>query len=279
MNAISALYEGSEAGKKAEEMRLSYIRMLNDYSNFRKILDALKTDALARENEDLENAVDNIISVLDATYVTNVGTYFDATTRVIDETGNQLATSTEAGSKTALISFGEKSAQTLITKILDRAITKGTGAAIGPLAIASISAKIVQGISNYDEVFDDSTELATMSSMHRKASFSLSKPNDEVGPYMMALYAKLESEGAGKAAEFVSGLDSNSIKDVFKGILMMGFYPAIAPIGSIAQSMDVTVNEFGIDNDEQEAIVHMLQNEQASFDNYMRKYLQNAGTN
>ena len=275
MNAISALLEGMEEGEKVKEMRAAYINMLNDYDRSRSILDAMKEDAKARKNKGLEKAIDTIIGVLNTAYQANLEQYFDATVKMMDSMGEMLPTAEEAQSETFWKSFGKKSAQTLAMTAVD-AVAKCVAT---PLTILSISAKILKAVSNYDEIFDASLELTALSSMRSDSSISLYEYTEQVSPYTLALYAKLESEGCEKAAEFVSTLSSdedvdNSMHNIILSLYYTNF-PAMAVVEKAAESMDVDLEEFGIGNDERETVVNMLKKEKKHYDEYARQCLQN----
>ncbi len=270
MNAISSVMEGMEAGAKVKKMQSAYIQMLNDYSRSREILDQLKADAAARDNRDLENAVDSIADVLDATYAANLREYFDATTQLMDSMGNELKTADETKLETTLITFGEKTVQTILMDFVAE-----------PIAIASTAAKILKCVTNYDEIFDASTELSALSTMRQKASLSLLEYSDQVSPYTLALYAKLESEGSERAAEFVSTLSSESdIDNVVRKCIENTFVftsPGTAAGLMLVDAMEVDVKEFGIGSDEKETVVLMLRKEKKAYDDYVRQCLEKAG--
>lgn len=275
MNAISAVLEGGEAGEKVKEMRSAYLQMLNDYSHSRSVLDTMKADARARDNKDLERAVDSMLSILDTTYQSNLGTYFDATTRLIDAMGNELATPDETMVGTAVRSFAEKSFQTAVMDVVGSVFT-----GISPITIASTAAKILKGVANYDEIFDTSSELIALSSMRQKAGLSLLEYEDQVSPYTLALYAKLESEGTEKAVELVSTLTSEDDVDRVLKTTIDSLFIATTPtmlLGMMAaDEMNVDVREFGIGNNEQETVVLLLQNEKNAYDAFTRECLRKA---
>lgn len=277
LNAISSVLEGMEAGEKVDEMRSAYISMLNDYSRSHNILDTMKKDAIASNNKSLEAAIDTIIQVLDATYQTNVGQYFDATTKIMNSLEEEMKTSYDATKETFAISFIKKDVQTAVMQIVSKVFKGG----INPLTIASLAAKVTKSISNYDEIFDASTELAALSSMRQDASISLHEVENQISPYTLALYAELESEGCEKAADFVSTLSSDEdIDKIMREIIKyssINYNPAIALILNIADLMDVKVKDFGIGNNEKQTVVNMLQKEKTAYDDYVRQNLKNAG--
>ena len=150
-----------------------------------------------------------------------------------------------------------------------------------PIAIASTAAKILKCVTNYDEIFDASTELSALSTMRQKASLSLLESTDQVSPYTLALYAKLESEGSERAAELVSTLSSESdIDNVMRKCIEASFRvmsPATSLSMMIVDAMEVDVKEFGIGSDEKETVVIMLQKEKKAYDDYVRQSLEKAG--
>ena len=282
LNAISAVVEGSEVATKINKMRNAYIDMLNDYDRSRVILEKMKEDAAARNIKELEDAVDTIADILGATYLANLGEYFDVTTVILDSAGNVIEDGDLAGAETALISLFEKNGQTYLMSLLDDLAGK-----VSPLSIASTAAKILKAVTNYDEIFDASTELAALSSMHLSAALSQHKPGEQISPYTMALYAKLESEGYGKAADFVDLLssDETDVDNINVDKIMQKIIEATTttttPTLDLAMmtidEMNVGIEEFGIGSNEKETVVQMLRKEKRAYDSYVRQYLQDAG--
>ncbi len=272
LNVISSGLDGYEAGKKAEEVRSAYITMLNDYGRSCEILDALRKDAEGRKNKDLVNAVDDIRDILDATFEANLGQCFSSTTKLLDSLGVEQYSSFEAANESFWLSLAKKETQTVVIDALGNLY-----GGINPIGIASTIAKIVKGISNYDEVFDASFDLAALSLMYGDASVSLGKEGDQVSPYTLALYATLESEGCEKAADFVSTLSSEEDVDkIMRRIMEIGFLslnPAIVTSMMIADEMEVNVKEFGIGSNEQETVVNLLRKEGDSYADYARQCL------
>ena len=270
MNGISAYLEGSEAAAKVEEMRQAYTKMLDDYNRSRTILDALKTDAAVSGNRDLENAVDTIISVLDATFLVNAGNFADASFKIMKNLEEEMETTEDVLGEAGWKAFDQKEHQTVIMALVDLAFD-----GVSPIAIANISAKILKGVTNYDEIFDASMDLVALSSMRQKASLSLLEANEQVSPYTLALYAKLESEGCEQAAEFVSTLSTeddidNIMRRMIEGVTMFSD-PALSLYLRAVDAMEVDVRDFGIGSDEKESVILMLQNEKESYDRYVRQ--------
>ncbi len=272
MNAISALLEGCEAGDKMEEMRSAYIQMLNDYDRSGRILEAMRKDAEARQNTQLVHAIDNISDVLDATFTANLGQYFDTTTKIVDSIGNELGTAGEEAFTTFTISFMKKSAQTFIMSLASDLI-KGTN----PIGIASLAAKILKGVSNYDEIFDKSLDLISLNCIRSDNSLSLLENEEQVSPYTLALYAKVESQGCEKAADLVSTMKpAKDISDAMDQILMCNTMPGIGMAMMLTDAMDVNADEFGIGKNEKDTVERMLLKERDSYEEYIRKCLRDA---
>lgn len=272
LNVISAGLEGYEAGEKAEEARTTYIAMLNDYGRSCEILDALRKDAEGRSNEDLVRAVDSIRNILDATFKRNIGQCITSTTKLVNSLGIEQYSVSDATAITFMWSTAKKESQAVILASLGE-LTGG----INPIGIASTVAKIVKGITNYDEIFDASYELAALSSMRSDAVISLGRFSDQVSPYTTALYATLESEGCEKAADFVSTLSSDEDVDKIMRkmieIASIMYNPTITATLMVSDNMDVDVKEFGIGNNEKETVVNLLHKEGNSYADYSRQCL------